>query len=143
MIINHQAVADQARSYIGTRWRHQGRSRLHGLDCFGLLWRVAEDLGCPISDETGYARVPNGFSFVEGMRARFDPIKIIDAQSGDVLVFHEQRYPCHTGIVVPNRAGVPANIVHAHARRRSVVEEPLVQEWGMKAVMAFRFWGVT
>lgn len=144
MMTGAEKIEAAARVYAEqrVRWRHQGRSTVHGLDCFGLLWRVAADCGAPVADETGYARVPNGFSFVEGMRARFDEIPLSSVHRGDIMVFTELRYPCHAGIVVMGPDGAPTHLVHAHARRRRVVVEPLAQEWRAKRCMAFAFRGV-
>ena len=52
-------IVDQARGYLGTPFLHQGRTR-HGLDCVGLVIRVAHDLGLSDYDIDHYARAPSG-----------------------------------------------------------------------------------
>jgi len=44
VIVTGSDVVAQARKYMGVRWAHQGRSPA-GMDCAGLVIRVAQDLG--------------------------------------------------------------------------------------------------
>ena len=61
-------------------------------------------------------------------------------QPGDILIFRDDAYPCHSAIV-SEKHGVP-HIIHAHASRRMVVEEPIANEWPGRRVFAFRYPGV-
>jgi cell wall-associated NlpC family hydrolase len=135
-------IVAAARSYIGVPWRHQGRTRRRGVDCFGLVIRAAADCGITVPDEAGYSRSPDGVSILDGMRARFDPIRLADVKPGDVLGFAELVYPCHIGIAAPGRTMGALNVIHAHVRRRKVLEEPLAQEWGARLRLAASFRGL-
>lgn len=129
----------QARTYLGVPWRHQGRTRA-GLDCVGLIVRVAHDLGLSDYDTAGYGRRAQGQGFVEHFRNHMDAIALGAAREGDVLVFAEQTYPCHCAILAERFDN--AHILHAHALRRAVVEEPYAGEWPERVKFAFRFRGI-
>jgi cell wall-associated NlpC family hydrolase len=131
-------VVSEARGWLGVPFRHQGRTRA-GLDCVGLLVVVGRALGLPAYDVTGYTRRAQGMGFIEHFRANLEEVAPGSARFGDVLVFVETVYPCHTGIM-SERHGVP-HLIHAHAPRRLVLEEPFAGEWRDKLRFAFRFPG--
>ena len=66
-----------------------------------------------------------------------DGVSIPEARSGDVLVFADQAYPCHCGFL-SERLKHP-HLIHAHALRRQVIEEPYANEWLAKVKFASRF----
>ena len=98
-------VVATARAYLGVPWRHQGRSRL-GLDCAGLIVLTARDLGLSDHDRTGYGRHAQGLGFVDAFREAMDPVPLSSMRPGDVLLFADEAYPCHCGILSEAR-GVP------------------------------------
>ncbi|MBV0891525.1 C40 family peptidase [Paracoccus sp. Z118] len=134
----HARAVLAARGWLDVPFRHQGRSRA-GIDCVGLLVCVAREMGLPEYDVTGYTRRAQGMGFLEHFHANFSEIPLGAAMPGDVLVFVETVYPCHTGIM-SERHGVP-HVIHAHAPRQKVIEEPFSGEWQGKLRFAFRFPG--
>jgi cell wall-associated NlpC family hydrolase len=139
-MVTRQDIVDEARSYLGVRWKHQGRSR-EAIDCAGLVICVGRDLGLTHYDYTAYRRRPDHQKFIEyfvaggGIR-----LNVADVQPGDVLLFTEYSYPCHSSIVSEKRGVL--HIIHSHLPRRGVVEEPLIEPWLSKRVAAFRYPGV-
>ena len=130
------AIIREARRWIGTPWRHLGRSA-HGLDCVGLVVMVCRALDLSSYDITGYGRDPRAADFVGHFTAGGGTrIPIAAALPGDLLLFREERYPCHAGIL-SDRDGI-ATVIHAHATRRKVLEEVLIREWLDKRVAAIR-----
>ena len=125
-----------ARSFVGTPFRHQGRSA-QGVDCVGLLICIARTLDLPQDDVTGYTRRAEGMGFLEHFRGQLVEIALSAAGPADVLVFVETVYPCHTGLL-SERHGTP-HLIHAHAPRRKVIEEPYLGVWPARARFAFRF----
>lgn len=125
-----------ARLWLGTAWRHQGRGP-GGVDCVGLIVRVAHDLGLSRYDVTGYSRRAQGVGFLEHFAANLMSVPIADAQPADILVFADQAYPCHCGFLSHWRGA--AHVIHAHALRRKVIEEPYAGEWRQKVRRAYRF----
>lgn len=130
------AAVVAARSWIGVPFRHQGRSR-RGVDCVGLLVQIGRALDLPHYDVTGYTRRAQGMGFLEHFRANLEEIALPQAGPGDVLVFIESLYPCHTG-VLSDLHDVP-HLIHAHAGRGQVMEEPYHGEWVERVRFAFRF----
>lgn len=64
------AFIQAARSYLGTPWRHQGRSR-RGIDCGGLVALAMRDIGHPGQDIAGYGRVAYHGSLEACLRDNF------------------------------------------------------------------------
>lgn len=126
----------EARRWLGTPFRHQGRSA-GGLDCVGLLIMIARGLSLPHHDVTGYTRRAEGMGFLDHFHAHLVEITPSDLRTGDVPVFVETAYPCHTGLMATQH-GVP-HLIHAHALRGRVIEEPFAGEWAEKLRFAFRF----
>ena len=107
------------------------------MDCVGLLVLVARALQHPHQDVTGYTRRATGMGFLRHFRDHLDEIAPANALEGDVLVFVESVYPCHTGIL--SQKDGCAHLIHAHALRGRVLEEPFIGEWPAKLRFAFRF----
>jgi len=138
-ILTAETVAAAARGWLDVPWRHQGRSA-RGVDCAGLVVLVARELSLADHDLSAYGRHAQGLAFLEPFRAAMDPIPIDAAEAGDVLVFADAAYPCHCGFV--SRRHWHLHLIHAHASRRKVIEEPLAGEWLAKRRAAFRFRGL-
>lgn len=133
------AIQTEARRWLGTPFRHQGRSA-EGLDCVGLLIMIARAFELPHGNVTGYTRRAKGMGFLEHFHAHLTEIAPATIAPGDVLVFVEALYPCHTGIL-SERQTVP-HLIHAHGLRGRVIEEPYLGEWPGKLRFAFRFPGL-
>ena len=131
-----ERIVAEARRWLGVPWRHQGRGR-EGLDCAGLVVRVARALDLGDHDHTGYGRHAEGQGFVAHFSDHLDPLAIPAARDGDVALFAERAYPCHCAIL-STRHGRP-HLIHAHAMRRAVIEEPFAGEWPDRLVRVFRF----
>lgn len=130
-----QDVVDEARKWLGVPWRHEGRNHA-GLDCVGLGVVVARALGITTYDVSGYSRVPNP-SLLQHLKRVGDEIPIAQAEPGDFFAIRDEAYPFHVAFL-SEKDGVP-HIIHAHARRRMVVEESFANEWPGLVTHAFRF----
>ena len=60
-----QALIAIARSYIGTKFAHQGRDRVTGMDCGGFAMVSARDAGLSDLEFLGYADFPTDGKFEE------------------------------------------------------------------------------
>lgn len=133
-----QQIINEARTWLGVPWRHHGRNR-QGIDCVGVGVVVTRDLGIADYDTLTYGRVPSP-GLLDGLRNIANEISLQDALPGDFLVMRDSAYPYHVAFL-SEKHGV-RHIIHAHARRRMVVEEPYMHEWPGMTVAAFKFKGV-
>lgn len=130
-------VVTLAKGWIGVPFRHAGRSR-QGVDCIGLVIKVAHEAGISSFDTTDYSRRPVPSEFVQGCKEHLDRILLDDAGSGDIGVFAEPRTPCHVGLIERDTGG-RRWVIHAYAPARKVIYEPLVGDRLSRMIMAFRF----
>ena len=112
-----------ARTYRGVRWHHLGRSR-DGVDCIGLLLLAGRDAGLILPEPPPYARGHRGYDLARGLGALGREVSLLAARDGDVLLFADGTYPAHVGLRTTWADGRPA-VLHAHARLRRVVEQPI------------------
>ena len=136
-------VVRVARSMLGIRYLHQGRSRA-GLDCIGLPVLVRAELGLPALDAApGYAKTSTAFEMLEFCRAHMVEVSPVELQPGDILV-QIDGVGRHMAIVCdyplcPDALG----IIHAWLPNRRVTECRLDDAF-MKTVRGcFRFPEVT
>ena len=122
-MVKRSDIVTTARTWLGVKWQHQGRTR-NGIDCAGLVDIIGEKFEQwdeqPIRD---YPTRPDG-TYIDHFRKHMVEKRILDAKDGDVFIFAEGTHPCHCG-VRSTQYGQPA-VVHAHAKRRFVIEETLV-----------------
>lgn len=129
-------IVEEARKHLGTPFHHQGRLPGVGLDCVGLLVVVAQSLGIPHEDFTGYARRPHKGSLRHALERNFDLVQ--EAKTGDVLAFYFLRpgIPHHVAI------RTDYGIIHSFATAGKVVETrlgpPLVHQ--IDSAWRFRQW---
>lgn len=144
--MNRENILIEARSWIGTRFHHQGRvkrtaSHRGGVDCIGLLVGVAQACGYTVEDETGYSRIPDGLRLKAALDHALVPVALDTIQQGDVLLFTLQQHPQHVGIVSQLEGG-ELGLIHAYIESRGVVEHRLDPFWWNRAVAAYAFPGV-
>jgi len=132
-MITRQEIINAARNYLGVRYKHQGRTKF-GLDCLGLVVRVAHDLSLSNEDSTDYGSVPDGKRLMREMDARLDIT--MDAKPGDVLLMRFDKNPQHLAIMTDK------GIIHSYAQVRGVVEHGLDDEWAKRIVRSYSFRGI-
>lgn len=139
-----QQVVECARSWVGTRFRHQGRSR-NGVDCLGLLVMIAQecelkhgDIFLSDCDETNYGIFPDIHTLKIKLEHYLQLIPLDEARIGDVLLLEMDGRAQHLGIISDYCSGY--GLIHAYAPARTVVEHRLDQNWIDKIAAAFRFY---
>jgi cell wall-associated NlpC family hydrolase len=135
-LISRSKVVATARSYIGTPFRHQGRG--DALDCVGLAFRVAQDLGLEPEDRAAYGRQPHGLELKRELDAQLRAIAKDATQPGDVVLLAWRRLmPAHAAILGDASDGT-LTLIHADGQVRRVVEHRLGREWWGRIVCAYR-----
>jgi len=137
-------VADLARGWIGTPYRHQASVRGAGADCLGLLrgvWRErfgAEPEAVPAytpdwSEPGGEERLWQ--AAMRHLRAR--PAGAAPLP-GDVLLFRMRAGGVAKHLGVQGRTGPAPTLIHAYSGH-GVVESPLSAPWRRRIVARFEF----
>ena len=131
---DRQDIVTEARTWLGVRWRHQGRTRF-GIDCVGLIVVVGRELGLLDYDFGGYGRRPDK-SFMSHFETNGTRVPRADRQAGDVAIFKDQNYPCHVGLFGSKADRL--TVIHARAPKK-VVEEYFANELANDLVAVYRF----
>ena len=134
------ASISEARSWLGTPWRHQASVKGVGCDCAGLVRGVGNALGAmdcregtpQAAEFEGYGRAPEPRRMVKALDRFMDRRPRGTSQPGDVLLMRFDRDPQHLAILTDEET-----IVHA-LLRDGVVEHRLSPDWRARVVAA---WG--
>lgn len=135
-----------ARSWLGTRFAHQGRvkktaTHRGGVDCLGLLVGVANELG--VLDRRGrpfvdgdivdYSHLPDVVKLRQTLADMMVEVSVAELRQGDVLLMNIDGRAQHLGI-----ASDGGGIIHAYAPAKAVVEHLLDAWWMARIVAVFR-----
>lgn len=142
-VITRGALVAEARSWIGTPYRHQGSLKGVGCDCLGLVrgvWRAV----CGAEPETvppysrDWAEAEQRETLALAAGRHMIEIGCADFRPGDVLLFRWR-----AGLVAKHVAiaTAPDRMVHAHDGA-AVAEVAIAPWWRRRLAYAFRFPGV-
>ncbi len=141
------AVVAEARSWIGTPWRHQAdvKGRNGGVDSAMLLVRVYVSLGLvapfdprPYPIDIMHHRSDDRFVrlLLAGAHA------VAKARPGDAILFGYGRNFSHGGIVT---LADPLTIIHAYSRAKMVIEDDVTKNFELVPRLAdakiASYWG--
>lgn len=133
------AVIAEARSYLGVKWRHRGRSR-HGIDCIGLVVLSLRAAGIDVTDEIGYSRTPWKYGLDAHLQARFGDAVADDMRPGDIVTLCApgQPEPGHVGIVASRDDRL--TLIHSYAALANsvVVEHGIDADWQRRIHTIYR-----
>jgi cell wall-associated NlpC family hydrolase len=123
------ALAEAARTFIGAKFRHRGRSPKM-MDCVGLGLLAYEKCGVTLPDYRLYQpdpikHGPNLTEYVKralGDPVAVEPVKYSDMQDGDVVVIRYVHEPHHVAIVGQHPLGY-LSLIHAHGLYGRVLEQ--------------------
>jgi cell wall-associated NlpC family hydrolase len=128
-----EKIIDEARKWIGVRFRHQGRSR-RGVDCSGFVCCVAgQVLGFDPIEKIGrprYNKKPDEKELRDGLKRFCKRIKQNEAMPGDIVLMAYENQTTHIGFVTEH------GVIHSTAQARGVVEQGF--ESRLKAIAYYR-----
>lgn len=141
MIEQRAQVVEFARSLLGVKWRHQGRTTW-AVDCVGLVYLSLKAAGLNVADERAYGRTPFNNSLQFYLAQRFGaPVLEAQWQPGDIAVFKSLGgEPRHVGILADYRYG-GFSLVHAHVQH-NVAEHALNDTWRRLLVEVYSPWAI-
>lgn len=135
--MNGYQIVEEARTWIDTPFRHQGRLRGVGSDCVGVILGVGKALGLLDFQLSNYGRLPDGMLMHRIMCEHLDKVSIESMQFGDIILFKFDSDPQHVGFYTD------VGILHSYADVKKCVETSLDDVWKSRIVDVFRFKGVT
>jgi cell wall-associated NlpC family hydrolase len=134
MATRSQVIAE-ARSWIGTPWRHQGRTKGWSCDCVGVVIGVGVALG--IFSEgfnvTGYSRAPDPTILRAHLEAHLDHVTGVMTGGDILLIAPSRRLPHHAAIYT-----FDGTMIHAIDKKRGVREHRLDDRMTIAAVYTYR-----
>lgn len=131
-------VVAEARRWVGTPFRHQGRTLGVACDCAGLVLGVAHALGLSSFVFSEYGRDPVGT-----LKALCDEhmIQTNEQAAGHVALMRFDSEPQHLAILGDYPHG-GLTLIHAASQFKRVVEHRLDPKWQGKIVAIYRLPGV-
>jgi NlpC/P60 family putative phage cell wall peptidase len=132
----------EARSWIGTPWRHQAAIKGVGADCVGFVRGAAEPFVGKVPLATDYTTTWQLYRAEPRMyrefAARCEEVALDQFKPGDILLFGFGKGPAHhCGYAAPE-----GHIIHCYREAGSVVEQDLTDWWRRKLRHAFRVPGI-
>lgn len=130
-----ERIVDEARSFVGVKFRHQGRS-CEGVDCAGLLYCVYDRI---VGLDKDYYQYQDGLKsgmVFRKMRDYGDRISRESAGPGDVVLMCFGGSSTHLGILTDQ------GMIHADRFIGKVVEHPVIVLQNGRVVAYFKIRGV-
>jgi cell wall-associated NlpC family hydrolase len=129
-----EQILTAARSWLGTKFHHQGRKKGVGVDCIGLIVGVAAELGLQPPDRLDYARQPDESDLQIALATNLQRGRL---QVGSVALFSIDGRAQHVGIITDYQG---LGVIHAYIQARKVVEHVLDDEWKKRIISTFSFY---
>jgi cell wall-associated NlpC family hydrolase len=138
----NELVVQQARTWLGTKFQHQGRIKASqtqrgGVDCIGLILDVAKELNIELPEQNNYGRLPDHHHLISQADKYLCEKNIKFPETGDILMLKIDKHPQHFALVGSNSMGL--TIIHSYAPLRKVVEHNLSQYWLQRIVKIYNF----
>ena len=137
-------IAEVARGWIGTPYRHQSSARGVGADCLGLVrgvWRAVygEEPESPPPYTPDWSEVSGEERLLDAASRHLLPWPIEEAGEGDLLIFKLRRdAPAKHLALLGWRAFCGETMIHAYSGR-AVVENALTRPWRARIAAVYRF----
>lgn len=152
-MIDRHAILAAARPLLGLPFQHQGRGvrfadgTQSGVDCLGMILRVAWDVGIPLEDWQGYPATTDGTLLRQECQRQLVEIPVADAVPADVVQWAEPtpfggkpRPPCNLALLGWESGRV--TMIHAMTRYGMVTTHDYSDVWPRLVRWAYRFPGV-
>jgi cell wall-associated NlpC family hydrolase len=136
MSVTREQFVTEARTWLHTPFRAQGRIKGVGVDCGGLLVCTGKALGLTEFDVTGY-KLRLGSALMAYCEDHMRRIPLDRADAGDVLLFAWNGKPSHIAILTDRD-----HIIHAFVPNREVVEHRIDERMRKLVLCAYHVPGV-
>ena len=133
-------IIAEARSWLKTPYRHQGRLKGIASDCAGMVNKVGESKGCVSSEDANrkdYGREPDPIKMKAALDKLFIRVPKAEMRPGDIPWMRAQTKAQHIGILSERNT-----LIHA-VQNYDVQELPLESFVKHKIVAVYRFKGLS
>ncbi len=139
--ITRMEIVQEARTWIGTPFRHQGSLKGVACDCIGLIKAIGMQFKLMDYDQTypealsyaNYSMMPDSKRMREALGRWFIPVPVAEAQVADFYFMAWGREPQHVALVTDH------GIIHSYSGAGKVVEHSLDDRWRQRIAAAYRF----
>ena len=139
-------IINEAFSWIGTKFKHQGRVKksqfdLGGCDCLVLVMGIAKNLSIKaLNDQYLIDFDKNSYPKLITSNILYQEFKALLKESnkifpGDLLILEINKWPQHLAIVVKVEPDIV--IIHSYVQARKVVLQYLPKNWRIFAAFNF------
>lgn len=129
-----KGLIEEARTWIGVRFRHQGRSRA-GVDCVGILGNSANARGMVFELPTDYDMRVDPERLIAYLRQRLAEVPVSRMVPGDILLIRYGGRSTHLALRTDK------GILHASTEFKKVVEHGYEEKWRRRTIATFRLPG--
>jgi len=142
MTATRAQIVEEARTWMGVPYIHQGYSKTQGCDCIGFVRAVGEEAGA--LDPSNTKRVAARYS---GYSRQTDPKRMRDAleeflvsipkdmaTTGDILWIKIAKNPRHLGIITE-----PGIVIHSDLLIGRVIEHGIASSRVSTVIAAFKY----
>jgi cell wall-associated NlpC family hydrolase len=132
-VLKRRDIIAKARTWVGVKYRHQGRSRRDGVDCAGLLFGVSDEFGHHVEVSLGYSSMPQRAMILDPMNKHcWKPARQDRLIPGDIGVFWgwNRSEPQHFAFIGEN--GGRLTVIHSYSKYMKVVEQGFNRLWEQK-----------
>jgi cell wall-associated NlpC family hydrolase len=142
-MIDKSKIVAQARTWLGTPFKHQGRLKGVGVDCLGLIICTLAELeisftGKNISeiDEKNYSMLPSGERLQNKLNQYAQAITNSQIMAGDILLMQFSGEPQHLAFATNHPNGL--GLIHSYLQAGKVVEHSLDELWQSRIFATYR-----
>lgn len=126
-----ERIVEEARSWNGTRFQHQGRIKGRGVDCANFVALVAKGAGLPVEIPANYRPREDGTVMLRLLNEHMELITLEEVQPGDVMALCDEslrdpEIPRHLVFVSDV---TPKTIFVVHASEHGVREHRTDSHW--------------
>ena len=121
-MITAQDIISEAETWIDTPFKHQGRLKGIGVDCYGLIVEIARHFNITNYREANYGRVPQPRLMWKELRTQMCESNLTNAKPGYVFFMAFNKQPMHLALYDGE------NIIHALSTAKKCIKQRFTPE---------------